>query len=81
MSVAQCPEWTLLLATVLFRVPTVINLLNDHPYLWKSFQKTLSCQTCGAYRELLRLLIQQFGEASEPPSPQSRSNSGRTVTP
>lgn len=81
MSVAQCSEWTLLLATILFRVPMVISTLTENPYLWKPFQKTLACQTSGAYRELLRLLVQQFGEAaSEQPSP-ARNGMSRSVTP
>ena len=44
MTAAECVEWSLLIATVLLDVKTIVQILKQHWNVWSSFQKALSGQ-------------------------------------
>jgi hypothetical protein len=41
---AECSGWTLVLATLLFRVNSVLDVLEQHPAYWKVYKATLMKQ-------------------------------------
>jgi hypothetical protein len=57
MASADCAGWTLIIATILFRVPLIISVLEKHPIFWKVYKPMLSSESCQGYTELLAHLL------------------------
>lgn len=57
---AECAGWALLLATILFRVPTIISVLEKHPIFWKVYRPMLETEQARGYNDLLKHLLKHF---------------------
>jgi hypothetical protein len=76
--IAQCYEWSLVIATVLFNVDIILGILKDVPALLKLYKPALEVQKCYGYRELNKYLLPKIEEIAAAPS--SLKNSGAQST-
>lgn len=59
LMIADCAGWALVIATVLFRVPTLESVLDTHPIFWHVFKPMLEAEHSKGYQDLLQYLIQR----------------------
>jgi hypothetical protein len=59
---AECSGWTLIVATILFRVPVIISVLQKHPIFWRVYKPMLEHEGGKGYTDLLAHISKQLGQ-------------------